>query len=225
MPTLHLLLINSLLGHCPYSEYGVLLTTNQVSYEGSVAFSYNGQQLQVIYRELQHLMTTGSDYPTFPRPLMIPMDLALLQTLNSLGQNDQNAMLRLVLAYALTVDRHNCSSLLRPLVAADAELFEMLHRHRLEPWPVSRYAALFGLSQRKFNQLFKEKFGMSAKHWLNQQRLEHARTLLATTSNKVIDIALESGFCNAAHFSDTFRRYFNQTPSEVRRGEANESLA
>ncbi|UCQ48545.1 helix-turn-helix domain-containing protein [Edwardsiella ictaluri] len=82
---------------------------------------------------------------------------------------------------------------------------------------MARYADLFGLSQRKFNQLFNEKFGMAPKRWLLRQRLGHARQLLETTSKKVIDVALESGFCNAAHFSDCFRRHFSQSPSEVRR--------
>lgn len=224
MPTLHLLLVPSLQSRSALKEPGVLLTTGPVPEEGHL-FSYRGQRLQPICRELQHLMEGGCDHPSTQPALPVPMEHALLQTLIRLGQADDEAMLRLVLAYALTVERRRCSALLRPLVAADADLFEMLHRYRLEPWPVARYADLFGLSQRKFNQLFREKFGMSAKQWLQQQRLEHARALLETTPKKVIDVALESGFCNAAHFSDSFRRHFSQTPSEVRRGDASESLA
>ncbi|MFM0515567.1 helix-turn-helix domain-containing protein, partial [Paraburkholderia sp. RL17-373-BIF-A] len=69
---------------------------------------------------------------------------------------------------------------------------------------------------RKFNELFKEKFGVSVKHWLLAQRLEHAKLLLETSPKKVIDIAFESGFANAAHFSDRFRRHYGICPRKVR---------
>lgn len=220
MPTLHLLLVTAADKASSSKEPGVLLMTSAASSvppRGTHVFSYQTCRLHAIYRELKHLITNEGNQVIQTSPLMVSMDPGLLQTLILMAYADDEAMLRLVLAYCLTVERNRCSALLRFLMAADADFLEVLYLYRLEPWPVTQYADLLSLPLRKFNQLFREKFNMSAKHWLHQQRLEHARELLETTSKKVIDVALESGFCNASHFSDSFRRHFRQSPSEVRR--------
>lgn len=174
--------------------------------------------LQAVHREMQHLLVAP---PAQAILLNTPYHVAagdnLLAVIMQLGTIDRAAMLHFVCSLCLAVDASLCASLLRRAVAADSDLFDFIYRHRLESWPVQRYADALGLSLRKFNQLFKEKYGVSAKHWLLTQRLEHARELLQTTPKKVIDVAFESGFCNHAHFSDSFRRHFQVSPSDVRR--------
>ncbi|EKS7812346.1 helix-turn-helix domain-containing protein [Edwardsiella piscicida] len=222
MPNLHLLLVTGPDNIALLPEPGALLIADSrppgiASTRHTRLFSYPCNLLHGICRDLQHLMYSGPAPVAPPQPLPIAMAPGLLKTLLRLADADDETMLRLVLAYSLTLECQRTSTLLRSLLTADADLFDTLYRHRLEPWPVARYADLFGLSQRKFNQLFNDKFGMAPKRWLLHQRLGHARQLLETTSKKVIDVALESGFCNAAHFSDCFRRHFSQSPSEVRR--------
>lgn len=185
--------------------------------QGGRVYSTPATSLQPVYRDLQHLLTDGNGRVELDQPYPVSAEEGVLQAVAQLADIDHGAMLRFALAYCLAVGGARCAALLRHLVAADLDLFDFIHRHRLEPWPVARYADALGLPQRKFNQLFKEKYGMSAKHWLQAQRLEHARGLLQTTSKKVIDVALESGFCNAAHFSDSFRRHFQLSPRDVRR--------
>ncbi|AXE30567.1 AraC family transcriptional regulator [Chromobacterium phragmitis] len=193
-------------------------------YAGSSAldvpsYACGPSELQPICRDLEHLMS--GDAPAAarkPEPRMVSAGPELLLAVSQLAQADLGAMLRFALAYCLTVDKAQCSALLRHLLRPDQDLFDFIHRHRLRAWPVECYADALGLPPRKFNQLFKEKFGVPAKHWLLTQRLEHARRLLETTSKKVIDVAMESGFGNAAHFSDSFRRHFQMTPSDARRG-------
>ncbi|MBM2883582.1 helix-turn-helix domain-containing protein [Chromobacterium amazonense] len=180
-------------------------------------YSFPASCLQPVYREMQPLLADHGGCAAPNTPYAVPADEGLLHAVAQLADVDDETMLRFVLAYCLAIDGDRCAALLRYLVAADIDLFDFIHRHRLEPWPIARYADALGLPPRKFNQLFKEKFGMSAKHWLLAQRLEHARGLLETTTKKVIDVALESGFCNAAHFSDSFRRHFQMSPSDVRR--------
>ncbi|XOO20116.1 helix-turn-helix domain-containing protein [Edwardsiella ictaluri] len=209
MPNLHLLLVTGPDNIASLPEPGVLLIADSrppgiASTRHTRLFSYPCNLLHGICRDLQHLMYSGPDPISPPQPLPITMAPGLLKTLLRLADADDETMLRLVLAYSLTLECQRTSTLLRSLLTADADLFDTLYRHRLEPWPVARYADLFGLSQRKFNQLFNEKFGMAPKRWLLRQRLGHARQLLETTSKKVIDVALESGFCNAAHFSTVF---------------------
>ena len=184
---------------------------------GGKTFSYPAARLQPMYLDMQHLLCRIYRSTRPDTPHSMPAEEGMLHAVEQLAKVDTDAMLRFVLAYCLAIDCECCSALLRYLVAPDADLFNMIHRYRLEPWPVARYADMLGLSQRKFNQLFKDKYGMSAKLWLLTQRLEHARQLLASTTKKVIDVALESGFCNPAHFSDSFRRHFKMSPSDVKR--------
>lgn len=185
--------------------------------KGVRVLSTPANALQPVVRELQDLLTDGAPRIAPNRPYAVAAEMGLLQAVARLAELDHGAMLRFALAYCLVVDGAACTALLRFLVAPDFALFDFIHRHRLEPWPVARYAEALGLPLRKFNQLFKDKYHMSAKQWLQGQRLEHARALLQETSKKVIEVALESGFCTPAHFSERFRRHFHQSPRDVRR--------
>lgn len=182
----------------------------------SARHSFTTAQLQSVYRELQHLMVGSNHGVKLESLLTVAASADVLHAVDQLAEIDAEAMLRFVLAFCLAQESYRCTALLRHLVAADRDLFDFVHCHRLEPWPVSRYADMLGLPQRKFNDVFKEKYGVSAKRWLLIQRLEHAKLLLETSSKKVIDVAFESGFGNAAHFSDCFRRHFCLSPREVR---------
>lgn len=226
MSSLHIILVpqaGTLLmgGHASKIEVpGLLLMASNIQPEapaGGRAYSYPAARLQPIYQEMQHLLCRIYRCMQPDTPHTMPADEGMLHAVEQLANVDSDAMLRFVLAYSLATDCESCSALLRYLVAPDSNLFDMIHRHRLEPWPVARYADMLGLSQRKFNQLFNDKYGMSAKQWLLTQRLEHAKLLLETTTKKVIDVALESGFCNPAHFSDSFRRHFCTSPSDIKR--------
>ncbi|MEO4026950.1 helix-turn-helix transcriptional regulator [Chromobacterium vaccinii] len=190
--------------------------TPELSATGRV-YPVSAMELQLVYRDMQQLLPSGGRGTMLDIPRNIPAEDGVLRAAGQLAEADRCAMLRFVLSYCLAVDGEYCAALLRYLVAADLDLFDFIHRHRLQPWPVARYADALGLPLRKFNQLFKEKYGVSAKHWLLAQRLEYARGLLETTTKKVIDVALESGFGNPAHFSDSFRRHFRMSPSDVRR--------
>ena len=52
--------------------------------------------------------------------------------------------------------------------------------------------------------------------YLRTLRLEHARMLTTTTSDRLGDIARACGFANAQHFSNAFRAAYGLTPSQAR---------
>lgn len=185
---------------------------------GDACYPFPGTALQAIYRDIRHLLPpVPFDISMLHTLHAVAAEPALLTAMRRLGEVNPVAMLHFVFMYCLTVDGGLSAGLLRQAIASDGDLLGFIHGHRLRAWPVQRYAEALGLPQRKFNQLFKEKFGVSAKHWLLAQRLEHAHQLLQTTSKKVIDVALESGFSNHAHFSERFRLQFKLSPSEARR--------
>ncbi|MGQ5524533.1 helix-turn-helix transcriptional regulator [Chitinimonas sp. PSY-7] len=205
----------------PVNGPSVMLLTTEAPVEattpGVAVHSFSPAQVLPVYRDMQHLLGPALSHCALSSVHEIPAGIRLLNAAEQLATADINAMLHFVLSYCLAVDAEYSAALLHKLVRGDSDLFDFMNRNRLQPWSVARYAEELGLSLRKFNQLFYEKYGVSPKHWLLEQRLNHARELLVSTTSKIIDIALESGFCSHAHFSDSFRKHFQMSPSEIRR--------
>lgn len=83
------------------------------------------------------------------------------------------------------------------------------------PMSLEEYARLCGRSLSAFKREFNDTFGISPGRWLTQKRLELARYLLQSTAKSVMQIALDSGFNNASHFSRIFKAKFGMPPLEL----------
>ena len=73
-----------------------------------------------------------------------------------------------------------------------------------------------GISYRYFEQLFRQKYGMSPKEYLLSLRLEHAKELLADSDLRIKDIALLLGYGDITHFGKLFTAKTGYTPREYR---------
>lgn len=85
-------------------------------------------------------------------------------------------------------------------------------------WSVRQMAGAVGLSSFHFCRSFKAASGQSPHAHVTRLRMEEALRLLRSTSQPVFDIALDTGYSTAAHFSQTFRRHWGVTPREARLG-------
>lgn len=121
-----------------------------------------------------------------------------------------------VIHYCLSKDWDYFSEMFTSLINEGGELIGFMKEYAFNPWPVERYANILGISLRKFNFVFKERFGMSPKHWLIETRLVHARYLLSYTTMPISVIASHCGFNNHAYFSECFRKRFSCSPSQFR---------
>ena len=74
-----------------------------------------------------------------------------------------------------------------------------------------------GLNANYASTLFRDHCGMSPTEYLILHRAYHAHRLLATTDEKIISIAFDSGFRSLSRFYATFERVFHCPPREVRR--------
>jgi hemolysin activation/secretion protein/AraC-like DNA-binding protein len=81
-------------------------------------------------------------------------------------------------------------------------------------------ARLCGCSPRHFNRLFREQFGVSARARQTELRLLKSRQLLAGSDDKIINIAVASGYRNLSLFNSLFKKRFGQTPSQWRKSSA-----
>ena len=100
---------------------------------------------------------------------------------------------------------------------AFAQVIEHLHRHCGEPLTTSDLANMAHLSVPQFERRFRRAFGTSPRQYLLRIRIEYASQLLVETDQTVSEIAQACGFFDHAHFSRSFRRLMNSTPTEYRR--------
>jgi AraC family transcriptional regulator len=77
-------------------------------------------------------------------------------------------------------------------------------------------AASLGISVGHFCRAFKRTFGMPARIWIRQRRIELAQGLMLTTSASLTEIAVSCGMSDQSHFTRSFRRIAGETPSSWR---------
>ncbi len=66
------------------------------------------------------------------------------------------------------------------------------------------------------NRCFKKIMGISIMRYCTDIKLNHAKSLMATTSMCISEIALMVGFCDGGHFCRTFKKAEGMTPAEYR---------
>lgn len=101
------------------------------------------------------------------------------------------------------------------------EFMEANYRFNL---PLTKFSYLTGRSLTTFKRDFKKAFQLSPQRWLTQKRLALAHYQLATTSRKPVELYLEVGFENLAHFSYAFKRHFGYLPTTLARQGASQQL-
>lgn len=81
-------------------------------------------------------------------------------------------------------------------------------------------ARLAHLSIFHFSRAFKQTFGMPPHRYHTSRRIERAKILLASLSQSVTEIALDTGFSDTSSFTAAFRKWTGRTPTEYRRSVA-----
>jgi len=75
-------------------------------------------------------------------------------------------------------------------------------------------------SEAYITRVFKKKFGLSPHAFLVNQKINRAKNKLLNSPNEDISqLAVEVGFYDQSHFTNTFKRYFSLTPKQYQKGE------
>ena len=91
-----------------------------------------------------------------------------------------------------------------------------IEEHFAEDLTLEQAADMAGFSKYHFSRLFKQYTDSSFYKYLNQKRIDYARTLLADPSLTVIEVALQSGFSSLSAFLRMFKQINGCTPTEFR---------
>ena len=93
-----------------------------------------------------------------------------------------------------------------------ADFMEQNYRYNM---PLEKFSYLTGRSLTTFKRDFKKAFQLSPQRWLTQKRLALAHYQLAEKRRKPVELYLEVGFENLAHFSFAFKKQFGYSPTAL----------
>lgn len=85
--------------------------------------------------------------------------------------------------------------------------------HITEDLALEDLAKLANLSLSQYKQKFKKQLGVSPRHFVNVQKIEHSKTLLLEGMS-VTDIANHLSFGSCSYFSYVFKKYTRQSPRD-----------
>lgn len=94
---------------------------------------------------------------------------------------------------------------------------QYMEAHYKSNIPLSSLAAEAHMSVNYFSSFFSQTMNCTVSEYLIRLRLKNACTLLATTQNNVLSIALESGFENISYFNRVFKKNFGVSPNQYRK--------
>jgi AraC family transcriptional regulator of arabinose operon len=97
-----------------------------------------------------------------------------------------------------------------------ATTIDFLRNEWKEPGRLEEIAARVGLSSSRLTHLFTESTQVSIRTFIQERRLRHAAELLATTEERIAQIAYAAGFRDASNFNHAFKRTFGVAPKAYR---------
>lgn len=97
------------------------------------------------------------------------------------------------------------------------ETIAYIEEHYREDISLQDIASSVHMSESGFSRLFKKQTGVSYVEYVTQLRLEEAKKLLQQPDQKVYEVSLAVGYQDSKYFSQIFRKYTGETPTEFRK--------
>jgi AraC family transcriptional regulator len=92
-----------------------------------------------------------------------------------------------------------------------------IDRHSHAALPLGQLASQAGLSPYHFLRTFKSLTGVTPHQYVLRARLRDAAWRLASGTDKILDVALDTGFGDVSNFNRAFRAEFRASPGAFRR--------
>lgn len=164
------------------------------------------------------------DFLTLPteRVLSLPLNDAMLylcsESLESLKLKDSKTASFLLSSLLCLLQKENSQT------ARTDGVLELFHRadqyiHRnLAAATVESTARYLNISERTLLNVFRTLLDIPTTEYIQDMKMDMARHLLATTSASIQEIADRLGYADSFSFSKSFRRRFQVSPREYRKG-------
>lgn len=96
-------------------------------------------------------------------------------------------------------------------------LTEFIETHLDQKLHLADLASVAGLSATRLKTLFRNSTGVPVHQYVIRRRVEHARTLMTTTTMPASEVAAAAGFSHQSHMASTMRRLLGLTPGGIAR--------
>ena len=96
-------------------------------------------------------------------------------------------------------------------------VIDYVHAHLGDDLSLIELAAAINLSPRHFSRLFRKTFGITPYRYLMSERINRAKTLLATKRLSILEIVEALGFADQSHLTNVFRKATGVTPRRYQR--------
>lgn len=93
---------------------------------------------------------------------------------------------------------------------------EILLKHLDNPFSLRDLAHLVGTNEFNLKRNFKIAFGTTVYGYLNQYKMEMAKTMLLEKDITIAEIANKMGYTYPTHFSNAFKKYFGYLPNKLK---------
>lgn len=93
---------------------------------------------------------------------------------------------------------------------------QVLEKRYSEPWTIKRLSREVGINECKLKQGFRELLKTSVHSCLVDIRISQACQLLASSTESVTAIGLQTGYSNPSHFARVFSQKIGKTPRQWR---------
>ncbi|MDR2950794.1 MAG: AraC family transcriptional regulator [Prevotella sp.] len=104
-----------------------------------------------------------------------------------------------------------------PLISHDISFSEYVIKNHYKAKTVQELADLMHYSLSGFQKRFKKVFGVSAYHWMKEERSKLIYHEINGTNKSFKEISDEYGFSSPSHFNDFCKANFGSTPGIIRR--------
>jgi AraC-like DNA-binding protein len=104
-----------------------------------------------------------------------------------------------------------------PLLSYDISFSELIIKNHCKAKTVQELADLVHYSLSGFQKRFKKVFGISAYHWMKEERSKLIYHQINSTEKSFKEISDEYGFSSPSHFNDFCKANFGDTPGKIRR--------
>ncbi|WP_113675567.1 AraC family transcriptional regulator [Vallitalea guaymasensis] len=98
-----------------------------------------------------------------------------------------------------------------------SRIYKYVEYHYNENISLDQIAKVANFSTYHFTRFFKKSTGITFLSYLHLYRVEKSKNLLESSSKKIIEIAMLSGFDNIKTYNRVFKDYTGMTPSEYRK--------
>ncbi|MDE5996342.1 MAG: AraC family transcriptional regulator, partial [Eubacterium sp.] len=185
------------------------------------------------YKSLTHLW--GYDWVNFEANINNEFEFNKIYT-SEISENESHAFEKLIIAgkkaedksyinslflnffYIVTKENQSDNNILAKSKNTKLidEICAFIQQKLFEKITVNDVAVFFNVTPRRLHQIFSKELGISPKQYIVNKKMEEGYRLLVQTSYPINKISEALSFSSAYHFSNEFKKTFNQTPTQVR---------